>query len=51
MTLCSAVVALFRTLPNGESSTGEFAVTMVWQKLHEGWRIVQAHESSVHWRT
>jgi len=36
-----------RTLPNGQASTGEFTVTMVWQKRPEGWRIVQAHESTV----
>jgi uncharacterized protein (TIGR02246 family) len=37
-----------RMLPDGKESTGEFAVTMVWQKRPEGWRIVQAHESTVH---
>lgn len=37
-----------RTLPDGASATGKFAVTMVWQKRPEGWRIVQAHESTVH---
>lgn len=37
-----------RTLPNGETSMGEFAVTMVWQKRSNGWKIVQAHESTVH---
>ena len=37
-----------RTLPSGEVSLGQFAVTMVWQKRPEGWRIVQAHESTVH---
>lgn len=36
-----------RMLPSGEASTGEFAVTMVWQKRDEGWRIVQVHESTV----
>jgi len=37
-----------RTLPSGEASAGEFAVTMVWQKQAGGWRIVQVHESTVH---
>jgi uncharacterized protein (TIGR02246 family) len=37
-----------RTLPSGETSAGEFAVTMVWQKQAGGWRIVQVHESTVH---
>lgn len=37
-----------RALPDGTASTAEFAVTMVWQKRPEGWKIVQAHESTVH---
>ena len=36
-----------RTLTGGGTSTGKFAVTMVWQRLPEGWRIVQVHESTV----
>ncbi|HEY8312376.1 MAG TPA: nuclear transport factor 2 family protein [Gemmatimonadaceae bacterium] len=36
-----------RKLPSGEASTGEFAVTMVWQKRAERWCIVQVHESTV----
>lgn len=36
-----------RTLPNGGAATGEFAVTMVWQKRAEGWLAVQVHESTV----
>jgi ketosteroid isomerase-like protein len=35
-----------RTLPDGSSRKREFAVSMVWKKLPEGWRIVYAHESS-----
>jgi uncharacterized protein (TIGR02246 family) len=37
-----------RTLPSGEVKTNDLTVTMVWQKRPEGWRIVQAHESTVH---
>jgi uncharacterized protein (TIGR02246 family) len=29
-------------------SAGRFAVTAVWQKRPEGWRIVQTHESTAH---
>lgn len=36
-----------RTLPSGEVSTGNFAVTEVWQKRAEGWRVIQVHESTV----
>lgn len=36
-----------RTTAAGEVQTGEFAVTMVWQKQRHGWRIVRVHESTV----
>lgn len=36
-----------RTTAAGEVQTGEFAVTMVWQKQRKGWRIVRVHESTV----
>ena len=36
-----------RTTAAGEVQTGEFAVTMVWQKQRRGWRIVRVHESTV----
>ena len=35
-----------RTLPSGEVSSGNFAITQVWQKRPEGWRIIQVHEST-----
>jgi len=35
-----------RTLPSGEVSSGDFAITQVWQKRPEGWRIIQVHEST-----
>jgi uncharacterized protein (TIGR02246 family) len=36
-----------RTTTSGEVQTGEFAVTMVWQRQRQGWRIVRVHESTV----
>lgn len=33
------------TLPNGKAVTSPFAVTFVWQRLPQGWRIVYGHES------
>lgn len=36
-----------RTMPDGTMSTGEFVVTMIWQKRAEGWRIIHAHESTM----
>ncbi|MGA2780017.1 MAG: nuclear transport factor 2 family protein [Steroidobacteraceae bacterium] len=35
-----------RTLPNGEISEGEFAVSSLWQLRPEGWRVIYAHEST-----
>ncbi len=37
-----------RTMPDGEIREGEFAISSVWQKRHEGWRVVYAHESTAH---
>lgn len=34
-----------RTLPDGKPGKGHFAVTNIWKKLPQGWRIVYAHES------
>jgi ketosteroid isomerase-like protein len=34
-----------RTLPDGKESTGSFAVTDIWKKLPQGWRIIYSHES------
>lgn len=34
------------TLPSGATSTGEAANTIVWQKLSNGWKVVQVHEST-----
>ncbi|MGO8974421.1 MAG: YybH family protein [Steroidobacteraceae bacterium] len=35
-----------RTLPSGEVSEGEFAVSSLWQKRPEGWRVIYSHEST-----
>jgi len=35
-----------RTLPSGETREGRFAVSSIWQKRSEGWRVIYAHESS-----
>ena len=35
-----------RTLPDGTAGKNEFAISMVWQKLPEGWKIVYGHEST-----
>jgi ketosteroid isomerase-like protein len=37
-----------RTMPDGEIRDGEFAISSVWQKRPEGWRVIYAHESTTH---
>jgi ketosteroid isomerase-like protein len=48
----TAVVTLLegstRTGADGTAVKNEFAISMVWKKLAEGWRIVYSHESTVH---
>ena len=35
-----------RTMPNGQIADGEFAVSSLWQKRPEGWRVIYSHEST-----
>ena len=35
-----------RTLPNGQIADGEFAISALWQKRAEGWRVIYSHEST-----
>jgi uncharacterized protein (TIGR02246 family) len=37
-----------RTLANGQAHDGHFAVSSIWQKRNEGWRVVYSHESTTH---
>jgi uncharacterized protein (TIGR02246 family) len=37
-----------RTVSSGDVSEGTFAVSSVWQKRAEGWRVVYSHESTSH---
>lgn len=37
-----------RTAPSGEVREGTFAVSSVWQKRPEGWRVIYSHESTSH---
>jgi uncharacterized protein (TIGR02246 family) len=37
-----------RTMPDGGTKEGEFAVSAVWQKRAEGWRVIYSHESTTH---
>jgi hypothetical protein len=45
--LATMLLTSHRTLPTGETRTTELTVSMVWQKRPEGWRIIQAYESSL----
>jgi hypothetical protein len=35
-----------RTLPNGQIGEGAFAISSLWQKRSEGWRVIYSHEST-----
>jgi hypothetical protein len=35
-----------RTMPNGQISNGAFAISSLWQKQPEGWRVIYSHEST-----
>jgi ketosteroid isomerase-like protein len=35
-----------RTMTNGQISAGAFAISSLWQKRPEGWRVVYSHEST-----
>jgi ketosteroid isomerase-like protein len=35
-----------RTMPNGQIAAGEFAISSLWQKRPEGWRVIYSHEST-----
>jgi uncharacterized protein (TIGR02246 family) len=37
-----------RTMPSGAASEGSFAVSSLWQKRPEGWRVIYSHESTNH---
>jgi ketosteroid isomerase-like protein len=37
-----------RTLPSGEVREGRFAVSSIWQKRPDGWKVVYSHESTTH---
>jgi ketosteroid isomerase-like protein len=37
-----------RTLASGEVKEGRFAVSSIWQKRPEGWKVVYSHESTTH---
>jgi ketosteroid isomerase-like protein len=37
-----------RTAPSGDVTAGFFAVSSVWQKRPEGWRVIYSHESTSH---
>ncbi len=37
-----------RTLPSGEVREGRFAVSSIWKKGPDGWKVVYSHESTTH---
>lgn len=51
LVLTTMQLASKRSGPDGKPATGTLAVTDVWKKLPNGWRIVYAHESWARSRT
>jgi ketosteroid isomerase-like protein len=45
--LATMLLTSHRTLPTGEARTTDLTVSMVWEKRHEGWRVIQTYESVV----
>ncbi len=45
--LATSLLSSRRTAPTGEIKTADMVITMVWNKRAEGWRIIQAHESTM----
>ncbi len=43
--LVTEQMASRRTGPDGKPMEGKFAVTSVWRRVREGWRVTYAHES------
>jgi ketosteroid isomerase-like protein len=37
-----------RTLPSGKIREGRFAVSSIWKKGPDGWKVVYSHESTTH---
>lgn len=45
--LVTEQLASRRTGPDGKPTEGKFAVSSIWQRFREGWRVTYAHESWV----
>ena len=46
LAITTLVMRSRRTVPSGNVTEGSFAVSSVWQKRPEGWRVIYSHESS-----
>lgn len=44
--LVTQQLASSRTSPEGKPDERKFAVTAIWQRFRDGWRVIYAHESS-----
>jgi uncharacterized protein (TIGR02246 family) len=47
MVLATSLLSSRRTAPTGETKSNDMVITMVWKKRADGWRIIQAHESTL----
>ena len=48
LTVTTLFMTSRRTRPDGEVKEGRFAVSAVWQRRAEGWRVIYSHESTTH---
>jgi uncharacterized protein (TIGR02246 family) len=48
LAITTLVMKSRRTATSGDVTEGTFAVSSVWQKRSEGWRVIYSHESTSH---
>ena len=48
LAITTLVMKSRRTAPSGDVKEGTLAVSSVWQKRPEGWRVIYSHESTSH---
>jgi ketosteroid isomerase-like protein len=48
LVITTLVMKSRRTAPSGDVTEGSFAVSSVWQKRPEGWKVIYSHESTSH---
>ncbi len=47
MVIVTSLLSSRRTMPTGETKSGDLVITILWQMRPDGWHIVHAHESTL----